>query len=89
MSELLVRGLGVSDVLVGKRAQVVIPADVRRRLGIREGDRLHLEVDERGRIVMERIDDDPLERLRRAGAASYADVDPVEYQRALRDESER
>lgn len=77
------------DVLVGKRAQVVIPADVRRRLAIQEGDRLHLEVDERGRIVMERVDKDPIERLRRAGTASYGGVDAIEHQRALRDESDR
>lgn len=75
------------DVLVGKRGQVVIPADVCRRSGIKEGDRLHLEVDERGRILMERIDQDPVDRLRRAGARSHGGVDPVEYQRALRNPS--
>jgi AbrB family looped-hinge helix DNA binding protein len=79
----------MADVLVGKRAQVVIPAQVRKQLGIEEGDRLNLEVDELGRIVMERVDPDPIERLRRAGAASHAQLDAVEHQRALRDESDR
>lgn len=79
----------MADVLIGKRAQVVIPAAVRRRLGLQEGDRLHLEVDEQGRIVLERIDDDPLERLRRVGSSCFSDVDPVDYQRRLRDEWDR
>jgi AbrB family looped-hinge helix DNA binding protein len=77
------------DVLVGERGQVVIPAVVRRRLGIEEGDRLSLVVDERGRIVMERVDPDPIARLRRAGAASYVRVDAVAHQRALRSERGR
>lgn len=79
----------MADVLLGKRAQVVIPAAVRRRLGLHEGDRLHLEVDERGRIVLERISHDPVERLRRAGSSCFEDVDPVDFQRRLRDEWDR
>ncbi len=79
----------MTDVRVGKRAQVVIPADVRRRLGIREGDRLHLQVDERGRIVLERIAEDPIERLRTVGRELFPETDPVAYQRALRDEWEQ
>lgn len=74
------------DVLVGKRAQVVIPAAVRRRLGWKEGDRLHLHVDDRGRVVLERIAEDPVERLKRAGDAVFRGVDPLEEQRRLRDE---
>lgn len=36
--------------------------------------------------MAERGGADPIERLRRAGQASYADVDAVEYQRELRDD---
>lgn len=79
----------MTDVLIGKRAQVVIPAEIRRRLGLREGDRLHLEVDDQGRIVLERLEEDPVERLIRAGTACFADVDPVAYQRALREDWDR
>ncbi len=37
-------------VKVGKRYQVVIPADIRRGLGIKEGDELFLSVD-KDRII--------------------------------------
>ncbi len=74
------------DVKVGKRAQVVIPAAVRHRLDIREGDTMRLEVDDEGRLVLERLPRDPLERLREVGARYYAGVDAVDEQRALRDE---
>lgn len=33
-------------VRVGKRAQMVVPAVLRRRLGIEEGDVLHADIDE-------------------------------------------
>lgn len=77
------------DVLIGKRAQVVIPVSVRTRLGLREGDRLHLEVDDRGRIVLERLSDDPVDRLQRAGSSCFRDVDAIDYQRGLRGEWDR
>jgi AbrB family looped-hinge helix DNA binding protein len=79
-------GRDMPDVLVGKRAQVVIPAAIRRRLGWKEGDRLHLQVDERGRVILERVSDDPVDRLKRAGEAVFRGVDPLEEQRRLRDE---
>jgi AbrB family looped-hinge helix DNA binding protein len=73
---------------MGKRAQVVIPARVRRRLGWKEGDRLHLQVDERGRVILERASDDPVERLRRAGEAVFHGVDALDEQQRLRSEWE-
>ncbi len=79
----------MADVAVGKRAQVVIPAEVRRRLGIKVGDRLHLQVDKLGRIVLERIAEDPLERLRTVSTKLFRGTDPVAYQRGLRYEGER
>lgn len=77
------------DVKIGQRGQVVIPVEVRRRQGIEPGDLLHLEVDERGRLILEPLDKDPVRRLREAGAGLFTDVDPVEEQRRLRTEWER
>lgn len=74
------------DVLVGRRAQVVIPAAIRERLKIKEGDKLRLDVDEAGRIVLTPVSADPLERLMKAGAGVFRGVDPVAYVRELRDE---
>lgn len=71
---------------MGKRAQVVIPAELRRRMGVRDGDLLHAELDEQGRLVLERVDPDPLARLASAGQSLWAGVDPVEQQRELRAE---
>lgn len=74
------------NVRVGKRAQVVIPAALRRQMGVSDGDLLHAEVDEQGRLILERVDPDPVARLAGAGAGLWSDVDAVEHQRALRDE---
>lgn len=67
---------------------MVPPTTSETRSSCQAGTRtLHLRRDERGLDMPERSDDDPIERLRRAGqASSYADVDAVEYQRELRDE---
>lgn len=74
------------DVRLGKRAQLVIPAALRRQMGISDGDLLHAEIDEHGRLVLERIETDPVDRLAAAGAGLWSDVDAVDHQRALRDE---
>jgi AbrB family looped-hinge helix DNA binding protein len=74
------------DVRVGKRAQVVIPAALRRRMGVKDGDVLHAELDEQGRLVLERVEADPLARLANAAPGAWSGLDPVEHQRLLRDE---
>ncbi len=41
------------ETTVTSKGQVVIPAEIRRRLGIKKGTRLEVEVDERsGRLVL-------------------------------------
>ena len=77
------------DVRVGKRAQVVIPAELRRKMGVVDGDLLHAELDEQGRLVLERVELDPLRRLSDAGRGLWHGEDPVGEQRALRDEWQR
>ncbi len=74
------------DIRVGRRAQIVIPAAIRRQLGIGEGDLLHAEVDAAGRLVLEPVAKDPVARLRAAGRGLYDAVDAVAEQRALRSE---
>lgn len=74
------------EVRVGQRAQVVIPAVLRRAMGVKDGDVLHVELDERGRLVLEKVDPDPVQRLLQAGRGLYRGVDGVDYQRAVRRE---
>ena len=74
------------DVRIGKRAQVVIPAVLRRRMGVRDGDLLHAEVDAAGRLILERVDADPLRRLTAAGQGLWNMSDPVLVQDELRQE---
>jgi AbrB family looped-hinge helix DNA binding protein len=45
----------VNRVKVTRSFQVTIPREVREALGIRVGDYLNVYVDERGRIVMEKV----------------------------------
>lgn len=77
------------DVRVGRRAQVVIPVEARRRLNLVEGDVLHVEIDDRGRLVLERVPRDPLERLEQAAGTLFTGTDPIEEQQRLRAELER
>ena len=73
------------DVRVGSRAQIVIPAVLRRQMGVTDGDLLHAEVDELGRLILQKVPSQPLERLLAAGRDLY-EGDPVEIQRGLREE---
>lgn len=74
------------DVKVGQRAQVVIPAELRRRMGVQDGDVLHAELDDLGRLVLEKVDPDPVRRLLQAGTGLYDGLDGLDYQRELRQE---
>lgn len=76
------------DIRIGHQARMVIPMALRRRLGVEEGDTLRAEIDERGRLILEPVAADPVQRLRRAGAAVYGGVDGLEEQRRLRREWE-
>lgn len=52
-------------------------------MGVRDGDRLSIELDARGRLILERIDPDPLRQLADAGRGLWSDLEPVEHQRQL------
>jgi len=55
----------MARVKVTRNYQVTIPREVREKVGLREGDYLEVSLDERGRIVMERVR--PTRRTLRAG----------------------
>ncbi len=55
-----------ATVVMGRQGRIVIPADVRRELGLAAGDRLHLHLAD-GRLVLER-QADAVAALRRIGA---------------------
>ena len=72
------------SVKVSSKNQIVVPAKVRRELGIKAGDRLSVEV--RRREVVLRPGGSAADRLYGIGRGVYGD--PVAYIRALRDEWE-
>jgi antitoxin PrlF len=73
---------------VTSKGQLTIPKEVRRALGVREGDSLLFEMDEGGEQVRVRVERKPVSFADYEGAwregkgMSFADVD--EYMRELR-----
>ena len=77
--------LQTKEIRIGRRSTIVIPVEMRKALGIGDGDRLQATVCD-GRLTLTPIPADPFERLRRAGSKFYNGVDAVAYIRQLRDE---
>jgi AbrB family looped-hinge helix DNA binding protein len=76
------------SVRVGKRAQIVIPAALRKRMGIDEGDILNARLTEDGSLILTPTPREPLGRLRQLAQRYFKGVDPVAFQRELRDEED-
>lgn len=74
-----------NTVVVGKRGTIVIPAHIRQELELEEGDMLEI-VRHDSSIEFTKIDDDPIEHFRKVSAPYFKGVDPVKYQRQLRDD---
>ena len=74
-----------SDINVGTKGQIVIPAAFRAELGICDGDLLFATVNKRGWMIMKKVSRDPLERLRDAAGTAFEGVDATAFVRALRD----
>lgn len=74
------------SVKVSSKHQIAVPGEIRRRLGIKAGDRLGVEVRD-GLIVMRPLAGTVADRLYGSGRGIYG-PDPVAYMRALRDEWE-
>ena len=72
-------------VKIGTKHQIVVPASVRRELGVGPGDQLLLEVRD-GVIVLAPEPTDPLDALRGLGRDIWEGTDAQEYVNQLRDE---
>jgi AbrB family looped-hinge helix DNA binding protein len=73
--------------IVSSRGQVVIPAEARKKLNIKEGDVLTVQIEEDGRIVMktgrkERAKKGVVEKT--AGLLADLEVSGLEYVEAMR-----
>lgn len=75
-------------VRVNSKNQIVIPAEARKKLGIKPGDTLVLDVHDESIFVM-REPDDHLEALRRVGAQAFEGIDGPEWLRRERDSWEK
>lgn len=74
-------------IIVSSRGQVVIPAEIRKQLNIKEGDILSAYLDDGGRLVMkigrkERVKKGVVERT--AGLLSDMETSGLEYVESLR-----
>jgi len=77
------------EVRIGKRGRVVIPAEVRRRLHLRDGDVLALTIDEdQNRLELQPVPLYRIERFRQVAAKYYEGVDVDAALNQLRDEWE-
>lgn len=70
---------------VGKRGTLIIPAEIRRKNRIEEGDELLISVSESGVIYMIPRPKDYVQALREAGRGLWLSPDPVEYVRRERE----
>jgi len=73
------------SVKVSTKHQIAVPSEARRRLGIRAGDRLEVEISEDA-IILRKRPARASDRLRGLGSDAWQGVDPVEYVRELRRE---
>jgi AbrB family looped-hinge helix DNA binding protein len=52
-----------SETTVSSKGQVVLPKDIREKLGVKEGDKLRIEVDERTKTILMRPQIEPPEEI--------------------------
>ncbi|HHW13928.1 MAG TPA: AbrB/MazE/SpoVT family DNA-binding domain-containing protein [Firmicutes bacterium] len=64
---------------IGKRGSMVLPASVRREVGVQEGDEMLIEVSERGTLHMMKKPKDFTAALRNLHKDIWEGLDPVEY----------
>lgn len=75
-----------ADIHVGTKGQVVIPAKMRAALGLCEGDTLWAYLDEDGHLSLQKVPNDPFERVQQAFHAVWDGEDATTFIRRLRDE---
>ena len=79
-------------VTVSVRGQIALPVEARKKLGIKEGDVLTLQVEEGGRIVLKTNRREGAKKgivAQTAGLLSDMDTSGKEYVKSLRKESGR
>ena len=74
------------SVKISSKHQIAVPSEARKRLGLKAGDRLDVEVE--GDVIHLRRHVPAGTRLLGIGAHLYDGIDPAERIRALRDEWE-
>ncbi|HSW43375.1 MAG TPA: AbrB/MazE/SpoVT family DNA-binding domain-containing protein [Patescibacteria group bacterium] len=74
------------SVKISTKHQIAVPSEARKKLGLKAGDRLDVEIE--GDVIHLRRHVPAGTRLLGIGAHIYDGVDPVERIRALRDEWE-
>lgn len=74
----------VVSVRLGRRGQMVLPAEVRHALGLRDGDEILVALWPDGRVILRPRPKNYTETLAGAGEAVWKGADPVAYQRGER-----
>ncbi|MDD3024369.1 MAG: AbrB/MazE/SpoVT family DNA-binding domain-containing protein [Syntrophomonadaceae bacterium] len=73
----------MSVVKIGKRGTLVIPAEIRKQIKIKEGDEFLIDTSESGVMYIIRKPADFIEALKEAGQGIW--IDPVNYVRGERE----
>lgn len=60
---------------LSSKSQIVIPAEVRRRLDLRPGDVLRVSVEGERMVVTKKSELDPLERLKAFGTGRWSEAE--------------
>jgi len=79
----------MEKVKVGKRYQLVIPAAIRKKIKIKIGDEMLLDVDKNGNLYLTPQPKSYTEALTGLGEEVWEKVNPVSYQRNEREEKDR
>jgi AbrB family looped-hinge helix DNA binding protein len=69
----------MSVAKIGKRGTLIIPAEIRKKIGLKEGDDVLIEVDEKGTIHMLKRPLNFSQALQNLHAQIWENVDPVQY----------
>ena len=79
----------MSVTKIGRRGTLVIPAEIRRKTGIKEGDDVLIEVGEHGTIHVMKRPTDFAGALRNLYADVWHGIDPVVYVKEERNSWEK
>ncbi len=78
----------MSVAKIGKRGTLVLPASIRKKHKIKEGDELIIDVSESGVIYLVPRPSDYVKALKEAGSGLWDTIGPVDYVRQEREKWE-